>query len=535
MPRVGRLATVVALTLAVASMAAPMAAAAAVDAARMRGDRVEVSTEYLRLVFSLDGANPVRWEACHPVCDGAAGSPPRSVAFTTENDPPAARLTLRGAGLDVDLDRLRFTAEITENDHARVVTFRSKLPVSDVAIEKSFEVSRRRYETVMTARLVGAGAATFGAGRRFGVELSAGAGLFPAPAPGFSAALEGLRRVVVVDGNVATIAADPPGRPAFHRGDWAGFRSRFWTLLLRAGDPATLEARSGATAPLLVIGEPGAISARVTVYSGPVEYTSLTRSASELGRLLFSGLWLWLRVLSLALLFILRGLTAIAGHPGLAIIALAATVKVLMLPLSTVADRLQQQVSATQAVLQPRIDAIKAAHRGEARTRQIVELYRAERVHPLYTLKSLVGVLIQIPVFIAVFDMLAENFALYRVPFLWIADLSRPDELFALPVGLPFFGQHVNLLPFLMTGIALTASLRFESPVLTPALLRRQRRSLVGMAVAFFVLFYTFPAGMVLYWTSTNALQLASREVGRWRRRGRPSPPAADPARAPVH
>jgi YidC/Oxa1 family membrane protein insertase len=228
-------------------------------------------------------------------------------------------------------------------------------------------------------------------------------------------------------------------------------------------------------------------------------------------------------------------LTAIAGHPGLAIIALAATVKVLMLPLSTVADRLQQQVSATQAVLQPRIDAIKAAHRGEARTRQIVELYRAERVHPLYTLKSLVGVLIQIPVFIAVFDMLAENFALYRVPFLWIADLSRPDELFALPVRLPFFGQHVNLLPFLMTGIALTASLRFESPVLTPTLLRRQRRSLVGMAVAFFVLFYTFPAGMVLYWTSTNALQLASREVGRWRRRGRQPPPADDPARAPVH
>ena len=51
--------------------------------------------------------------------------------------------------------------------------------------------------------------------------------------------------------------------------------------------------------------------------------------------------------------------------------------------------------------------------------------------------------------------------------------------------------------------------------------------NLVGMALLFFLLFYTFPAGMVLYWTSTNALQLASRELGRLRRR-RPSarPPA---------
>ena len=79
--------------------------------------------------------------------------------------------------------------------------------------------------------------------------------------------------------------------------------------------------------------------------------------------MLFSGLWSWLRALSLGLLSLLRGLTAIVGHPGVAIIALAICVKILLLPLAAVGDRLQEQVNAAQARLQPGIDAIKTAHR----------------------------------------------------------------------------------------------------------------------------------------------------------------------------
>jgi len=214
-----------------------------------------------------------------------------------------------------------------------------------------------------------------------------------------------------------------------------------------------------------------------------------------------------------------------------AIIALAICVKILLLPLAAVADRLQEQVNAAQARLQPGIDAIKTAHRGEERARQTLALYREAGVHPLYALKSLAGFLIQIPVFIAVFDMLAEDFDLYRVSFLWIQDLSRPDALLRLPGCLPFFGCDLNLLPFLMSGASLAALLRFGSAVLTPALARRQRRNLIGMTGLFFLLFYTFPAGMVLYWTSTNAFQLASQEARRLWRSWRPG---AGPGEAPA-
>ena len=191
------------------------------------------------------------------------------------------------------------------------------------------------------------------------------------------------------------------------------------------------------------------------------------------------------------------------------------SVKVLLLPLTVVAERWQEQVNAIQARLQPGLDTIKAAHRGEERAQRTMALYREEGVHPLYTLRSLPGVLIQLPVFVAVFDMLAEDFDLSRVGFLWIQDLSRPDELLRLPVCLPFFGCYLNLLPFLMSGVSLAALFRFRSSVLTPSLVRRQRRNLTGMTLLFFLLFYTFPAGMVLYWTSTNAFQLVSQEVKR--------------------
>src|SRR5258705_342650 len=331
-----------------------------------------------------------------------------------------------------------------------------------------------------------------------------------------------------------TGADDPPQAPLRlprpRPGGWPGVRSRFWAILLRPDGAGALAPRPGPGIALLAEPSDG-LSWRYTFYSGPVERRALDRADPSLDRLLFSGLWSWLRALSLGLLSLLRGLTAIVGHPGVAIIALAICVKILLLPLAAVGDRLQEQVNAAQARLQPGIDAIKTAHRGEERARRTLALYREAGVHPLYALKSLVGFLIPIPVFIAVFDMLAEDFHLYPVSFLWIQDLSRPDALPRLPACLPFFGRDLNLLPFLMSGASLAALLRFRSAVLTPALARRQRRNLIGMTLLFFLLFYTFPAGMVLYLTSTNAFQLVIQEA---RGLGRAWRPPAGPGEAPA-
>ena len=492
-----------------------------VSAEEAGADRVRITTDRLDLVISLAGASPVLWRACHPSCALADAASGTSLRFTGYDDPPQPRLVFRNPATPLDLQSLRFTAAVSEDARSRIVTFQSDLPVEGVRLTKTFEVSKEGYEVVMTVRLLGPNAAAFTMGRRLTLELEAGRGLVPAPAAGFTATLDRVGRVIVGPGGVRVPGEDGGPATPLGEGDWAGFRSRFWVIVARPDGAGALESRPGAGIALVAADGSDRLSWRYVFYSGPVENRALTRADPELGRLLFSGLWFWLRALSFALLALLRWLTAIVGNPGVAIIALAVSVKLLLLPLAAVAERLQEQVNATQARLQPGLDAIKAAHKGEERVRRTYALYREEGVHPMYTLRSLGGFLIQFPVFIAVFDMLAEDFDLYRVPFLWIQDLSRPDALLRLPLCLPFFGCHLNLLPFLMSGISAAALLRFHSPVLTPSLVRRQRRNLLSMTLLFFVLFYTFPAGMVLYWTSTNAFQLVSQELGRLLRRYR--------------
>jgi len=322
---------------------------------------------------------------------------------------------------------------------------------------------------------------------------------------------------------------DHRGHVALDPRDWAGWRSRFWAIVARPdGGSVLLDPLAAAMVIRLDEPAPERLEWRWTFYSGPVERAALRRADPVLDGMWLSGLWSWLRALAVALQWLLNGLTAITGSTGAGIVALAVSVKILLMPVAGFAERVQEQVNATQARLEPQIAVIRASHRGEERTRRTLTLYREEGVHPLYTLKSLAGLLIQVPVFIAVFDMLAENFSLDGVPFLWIRDLSRPDAVARLPVCVRFFGCDLNLLPFLMAGVSLLVVWRFRSATLAPTLIRRQRRNLALMAALFFLLFYTFPAGMVLYWTSTNAFQLASQEASRfWRRaRGTTTPPA---------
>ena len=415
----------------------------------------------------------------------------------------------------VDLGALRFATE--PGASARSAQFSADLPAEGVRLVKSFEVSRDGYEVRLTVSVLGPNAAAFMATRFFALEIGTGSGLEPPPATGFAAMLERVDAVIVGAG----VRAIRPGGPvSVDAGDRTGVAGRFWTILARSDDCGrTVQARPGPGVALSPPRDRYPLACRYVLYSGPIERRALNAADPRLERLLFSGLWSWLRPLSFALLWLLRALTELVGHPGPAIVLLAVSVKVLLLPLSTVADRLQQQVHAAQARLEPGLAAIRAASRGEERTRQTIALYREQGVHPLYALKSLAGLLIQLPVFVAVFDMLAGDFDLQRVPFLWIRDLAQPDALLLLPFCLPFFGCELNALPFLMSGVSLATVLRHRAWGLTPALARRQRRNLTGVTALFFLLFYTFPAAMVLYWTSTNAVQFVSQEAARlWRR-----------------
>ena len=120
---------------------------------------------------------------------------------------------------------------------------------------------------------------------------------------------------------------------------------------------------------------------------------------------------------------------------------------------------------------------------------------------------------IQIPVWIAVFNALGEMPQLEGVHFLWIESLAHPDAIAALPFVIPFFGSSVNLLPLLMTAVTLASASLFQDRLAPQEELKKQKRNGYLMAFVFLVLFYPFPAAMVLYWTLSNALQIVQQRV----------------------
>ncbi|MAF82488.1 MAG: membrane protein insertase YidC [Gammaproteobacteria bacterium] len=338
------------------------------------------------------------------------------------------------------------------------------------------------------------------------VELLATSAFIPPPLPGFGAAY----------GSVWPVAIDGDGQLALEAGEiefpgrWVGLRNRFYTVLLtdiEAGQ-VVVDLDRDNEPHLVIVPAPGESGISFRLYAGPVELAALRAADPLLTGMLFAALWDWLRWLCFGMLWLLTLIHAAIGNLGLSIILLSVAVKILMTPLTRTADRLQASVNATAALLQPELAAIKRDYKGEEAHDRSLAVYKKYGVHPLYTMKSLAGFLIQIPVFIAAFDMLGENFVLHEASFLWMTDLARPDQWLALPVTLPFFGGHLNLLPCLMTAFTLLTSWLQQENALTAELIRQQRTRLFWMAGLFFLLFYTFPAGMVLYWTTNNVLAL---------------------------
>jgi len=451
---------------------------------------VSVDTQSLRLQFS-DKGDLLSAEACFPVCSAPGAKTRRLSAgqgMLVFDDDPAADLVVSKTA-DGTTTNLSFT------DPAGALKRRWQIP------DEGWELKVTSHGT-RQARLMS------------GVDFR------PLPSSGFGDMLERTRYLVFDGSSVETIGLDDTETTSRDVNDWLGFRNRFWAALLRPGDTVSMTVQTGeavqdALVEIATAEQEGGLD--LALYLGPVEPRSLSQAAPELESLMYSGLWFWLRWICQALYWLLNIISMAVPQWGLAVMALSLAVNVLMRPLSKIADRLQDQVHQTEARLAPKLAAIKKQYKGEQQSEKILAMYKAENVHPLYSLKSLAGVFVVIPVFIGAFDMLAENIHLSGQSFLWIADLSHPDAFMRLPFDLPFFGDYLNLLPFIMTGLSFIASKLHSHPAMDAAHRRRHSRNLVLMALGFLVLFYTFPAGMVLYWTTNNLISVLKTL---WKKRG---------------
>lgn len=308
--------------------------------------------------------------------------------------------------------------------------------------------------------------------------------------------------------------------------NWAGIQSRYFALLLIPEGQQTLDSVQvlpGSESldlprrylPRILIDLelesllPGSIVERnYKVYAGPKSKEALVGDSYDFSELLFPELWQWMRGLSFALLWVLEIIHSLIPSWGLAIIILAVFVRLIMYPLAQRSLKSQQEFMAVQKAMQPELVEIKKNYKGGEQSERILRLYEQHGVSPLAGLKPLFMVLIQIPIFVALFNVLGQVFELRDASFLWIDTLAEPDRLFALGFEIPLLGAYFNSLPVLMAASTLLMIGMSSSPATGGDSKKRQTWPLLLMTLGFFVLFYPFPAGMVLYWTMANVLHL---------------------------
>ena len=184
-------------------------------------------------------------------------------------------------------------------------------------------------------------------------------------------------------------------------------------------------------------------------------------------------------------------------NAGFGIIFLSLVVNALLLPIYAAADRWQREERLLQAGMAKKLADIRAVFKGDERQMIINAYYRQMGYSPLWGLKSSVGLLLQIPFFIAAYQFLSHTPALLGESFWIFKDLGAGDAL--LRVG----GAGFNLMPLIMTAVNLLSAL-----VYAKSLGVRERAQLFGMALVFLVLLYNSPSGLVLYWTCNNLFSL---------------------------
>ena len=204
------------------------------------------------------------------------------------------------------------------------------------------------------------------------------------------------------------------------------------------------------------------------------------------------GMWRWL---CYPLVWVLNLFNGWIPNFGVAIILLTILVRLLFWPLT----RKSTEGMKKMQELQPLMKEIQMKYKDNPQRLQqeTWQLYREKKVNPM---SSCLPMLIQIPVFIALFNVLRSAVELRYAPFLWIADLSEPEGLFAS--WFPFGG--LNILPILMA--VSTALQSYFTPSAGDK--KQQQMMMVMMPAMMLIMFYSFPSALSLYWFLSNIFSI---------------------------
>ncbi|MFM1806875.1 MAG: hypothetical protein RL212_1134 [Pseudomonadota bacterium] len=205
----------------------------------------------------------------------------------------------------------------------------------------------------------------------------------------------------------------------------------------------------------------------------------------------------WLTILAKPIFWLLEKIHGVVNNWGWAIILLTVLIKLVFFPLSAASYKSMARMKEVQ----PRLLEMKERYKGEPQklNQAMMEMYRKEKINPL---GGCFPVLIQIPVFIALYWVLLASVEMRAAPWVgWIEDLSKPDTLFGVWLGAP-----IGLLPILM-AVSMFIQTKLNPTPPDPI----QAKLMMLMPIAFSFMFFFFPSGLVLYWVVNNVLSIAQQ------------------------
>ncbi|MDG1065343.1 MAG: membrane protein insertase YidC [Luminiphilus sp.] len=220
-------------------------------------------------------------------------------------------------------------------------------------------------------------------------------------------------------------------------------------------------------------------------YAGPKDQYALAELAPHLELVVDYG-WLWW--IGKPLFWLLTQIQAVVINWGVAIILLTLLIKTAFFKLSAASYRSMAKMRKAQ----PKMVAIKEQHANDKQkqSQAMMELYKKEKINPM---GGCLPILVQMPVFIALYWVLMESVELRQAPFaLWIKDLAVMDPYFVLP---------------LMMGASMFFMQKLNPPPPDPM----QAKLMQWLPVVFTFFFLWFPAGLVLYWVVNNLLSMAQQ------------------------
>jgi YidC/Oxa1 family membrane protein insertase len=305
-------------------------------------------------------------------------------------------------------------------------------------------------------------------------------------------------------------------------GGWLGFTDKYWLGALIPDQAETIEANFRHTlrqgedryqvdylGQARVIPAGGQATVTDRVFAGAKEVNLLDTYSERYGIPLFDRAvdFGWFYFLTKPMFHVLTWLYAILGNYGLAILALTLIVKILFYPLANKSYRSMSQMKK----LQPEMVKLRERYENDKQKMQqeLMALYKREKVNPL---AGCLPILIQIPVFFALYKVLFVSIEMRHAPFFgWIQDLSAPDptSLFNLFGLLPFDPPSflmIGIWPLLM-GVTMFLQFKLNPQPADPI----QAKVMMFLPLMFIFLFATFPAGLVIYWTWNNVLSIAQQ------------------------